>query len=67
MDKEFKAGTVFGFSLILIWLTLLTGFIMYGKIVEDEDITQPVLIPPPPLEVIEVEIEGVDYDLQSNI
>jgi hypothetical protein len=67
MDKEFKAGTAFGFGLILIWLTLLTWFIMYGKMVEGRDITQPVLLPPPPLEVIEIEVEGVDYDLQNNI
>jgi len=67
MDKLFKSGTAFGFGLILIWLTLLTGFVMYDKMAEGRDITQPVLLPPPPLEVIEVEIEGVDYDLQSNI
>ena len=67
MNKQECAGVGFGFSLVLIWLILLTGFVMYDKMVEDRDIAQPVLLPPPPLEVIEIEIEGVDYDLQSNI
>ena len=67
MDKEFKAGTTFGIGLVLIWLTLLTVFVMYGKMVEGRGITQTILLPPPPLEVIEIETEGVDYDLQSNL
>ena len=67
MNREQHAGISFGFSLILIWLILLTGFVMYDKMVKGRDVTQPVLLPPPPLEVIEIEVEGVDYDLQSNI
>lgn len=54
MDKEFKAGTAFGFGLILIWLTLLTGFIMYGKMVGGSKVNT-IILPPPPLEVIDVE------------
>lgn len=53
MNKQERAGIGFGFSLILIWLILLTGFIMYGKIIEGVKVNTIVL--PPPLEVIEVE------------
>ena len=67
MNKQERAGIGFGFTFVLIWLVLLTGFVMYGKMVEDRDVAQPVLLPPSPLEVIEIEIEGVDYDLQGNI
>lgn len=65
MNREQRAGIGFGFSLILIWLILLTGFMMYDKMVEGRGISQTIILPPPPLEVIEV--EGVDYDLQNNI
>ena len=64
MNREQHAGIGFGFSLILIWLILLTAFIMYDKIIEGRGNTQTIILPPP-LEVLEV--EGVDYDLQSNI
>lgn len=55
MNKQERAGIGFGFTLILIWLVLLTGFAMYGKMVEGRGITQTIVLPPPPLEVIEVE------------
>ena len=53
MNKQERAGIGFGFSLILIWLILLTAFVMYGKIVEGGKVNAIIL--PPPLEVIEVE------------
>ena len=53
MNKQERAGVSFGFGLILIWLVLLTGFTMYGKIVERGKVNAIIL--PPPLEVIEVE------------
>ena len=62
MNEQERAGVSFGFGLILVWLVLLTGFVMYGKMVEEVKVNTIIL--PPPLEVIEV--EGVDYDLQSN-
>ena len=63
MNKEYFDGTRFGFILVLIWLIILTGIIMHGKMVEDRDVTQPVLLPPPPLEVIEIELIGdIDYE-----
>ena len=55
MNRQEHAGIGFGFSLVLIWLILLTGFVMYGKMVEGRGITQTIVLPPPPLEVIEVE------------
>lgn len=55
MNKQERAGISFGFALVLIWLVLLTGFIMYDKMVEGRGITQTIVLPPPPLEVIEVE------------
>jgi hypothetical protein len=63
MNKQEHAGIGFGFTLVLIWLVLLTGFIMYDKMVEDREVGKTIILPPQ-LEVIE--IEGVDYDLQSN-
>ena len=63
MNEQERAGVSFGFGLILVWLVLLTGFVMYGKMVEEVKVNTIIL--PPPLEVIEV--EGVDYDLQSDI
>jgi hypothetical protein len=63
MNRQEHAGVGFGFTLVLIWLVLLTGFIMYDKMVEDREVGKTIMLPPQ-LEVIE--IEGVDYDLQSN-
>jgi len=64
MNKQECSSVGFGFWLILIWLVGLTAFVMYGKIVESRGIAQTIVLPPP-LEVIE--IEGVDYDLQSDL
>lgn len=55
MNRQERAGIGFGFTLVLIWLILLTGFVMYGKMVEDRGVTKTIFLPPPPLEVIEVE------------
>jgi hypothetical protein len=56
MNKQERSGISFGFSLVLIWLILLTGFIMYDKIIEDRGVVKTIFLPPPPqLEVIEVE------------
>ena len=56
MNRQEHAGIGFGFSLVLIWLILLTGFVMYDKMIEDRGITKTIFLPPPPqLEVIEVE------------
>ena len=55
MNKQERSGISFGFSLVLIWLILLTGFVMYDKMIEGRGITQTIVLPPPPLEVIEVE------------
>lgn len=65
MNKQERAGISFGFVLILIWLAGLTAFAIHDKIKEGQGVTQTIILPPPPLEVIE--IEGVDYDLQGNI
>lgn len=54
MNRQERSGVGFGFSLVLIWLILLTGFVMYGKIVEGRGVTRTIVLPPP-LEVIEVE------------
>lgn len=64
MNKQEYSGISFGFSLVLIWLILLTGFVMYDKMVEGREVSKTIILPPQ-LEVIET--EGVDYDLQSNI
>ena len=55
MNKQERSGVSFGFGLVLIWLILLTRFVMYGKIVEGQGVTRTIVLPPPPLEVIEVE------------
>lgn len=56
MNRQERVGIRFGFTLVLIWLTLLTGFVMYDKMVEDRGVAQTIVLPPsPPLEVIEVE------------
>lgn len=64
MNKQEYAGISFGYGLVLIWLILLTGFIIYGKIVEGREVSRTIILPPQ-LEIIEV--EGVDYDLQNNL
>lgn len=51
--------------IIFIWLFVLTGLIAYDKININQKVKTIIL--PPPLEVLEVEKEGVVYDLQSNI
>lgn len=60
MNKQEHAGVSFGFGLILIWLILLTGFVMYGKMKEGREVNRTIILPPQ-LEVIEV--EGVDYEI----
>jgi hypothetical protein len=56
MNRQEHAGVGFGFTLVLIWLVLLTGFVMYDKIIEDRGVVKTIFLPPPPqLEVIEVE------------
>lgn len=45
--KEHEA-IKFGFKLILIWLLLLTGFVMYDKMsIGNGGISQTILLPPP--------------------
>ena len=51
--------------IIFIWLFILTGLIVCDKININRKVKTIIL--PPPLEVLEVEKEGVVYDLQSNI
>ena len=51
--------------IIFIWLFILTGLIVCDKINTNRKVKTIIL--PPPLEVLEVEKEGVVYDLQSNI
>lgn len=63
MNKQERSGVSFGFWLILIWLVGLTAFTIHDKIIEGKEVTKTIILPPP-LEVIE--IEGADYDLQSN-
>jgi hypothetical protein len=53
MNRQELAGIRFGFGLILVWLILLTGFVMYDKI--KEEVKVDTIIIPPQLEVIEVE------------
>ena len=62
MNRQEHAGIGFGFGLILIWLVGLTAVTIHDKMVEEVKVNTIIL--PPQLEVIEV--EGVDYDLQSN-
>jgi hypothetical protein len=54
MNRQEHAGVGFGFTLVLIWLVLLTGFIMYDKMVEDREVGKTIMLPPQ-LEVIEIE------------
>ena len=63
MNRQERSGVRFGFGLVLIWLAALTTFTVYDKI--KEEVKVDTIILPPQFEVIEV--EGVDYDLQSNI
>jgi hypothetical protein len=51
--------------IIFIWLFILTGLMVCDKININRKVKTIIL--PPPLEVLEVEKEGVVYDLQSNI
>ena len=64
MSKQERSSIGFGFWLILIWLVGLTAFTIHDKMIEGKEVTRTIILPPP-LEVIEVEVEGVDYDLQS--
>ena len=59
-QTDFINGTRFGFGLILIWLTLLTGWLMYDKMNVGEKINK-VMILPPPVEVLE-DIGGDTWD-----
>lgn len=61
MTKQECSSVGFGFWLILIWLVGLTAFTIHDKMIEEVKVNTIIL--PPQLEVIEV--EGVDYDLQS--
>ncbi len=55
MDGQDYNGIKFGFSLVLIWLTLLTGFVMYDKMSIGRGVEN-IIIPPPILEPIEMEV-----------
>lgn len=60
MNKEQYEAVKFGFILILIWLTLLTGCQIYDKIFVGGRL---IILPPPAvqLEPLEVEMGGL-YD-----
>lgn len=58
MNKKDLNGIRFGFILILIWLVLLTGFIIYDKINSSKvQIKETIVLPP------EIELIGdIDYE-----
>ena len=55
MNSQERNGIKFGFSLVLIWLTLLTGFVMYDKMSIVRGVRN-VILPPPILEPVEMEV-----------
>ena len=60
MSKIRYEGVSFGFKILLIWLTILTGYIMYDKIISVNKIHETIVLPP------QIEIIGdIDYDLNE--
>ena len=55
MNRQDCNGIKFGFSLVLIWLTLLTGFVMYDKMSIAQGVRN-IILPPPILEPVEMEV-----------
>lgn len=47
-----QEGIRFGFITILIWLTILTGYLIYDKIYTGGVLTRTILVPPPQVEII---------------
>lgn len=56
MNRQEYNGIRFGFSLVLIWLALLTMFFMYDKMSIAQGVRN-IILPPPILEPIEVDVE----------
>ena len=44
-------GISFGFVLVLTWLLLLTGYLLYDKMISVNEVRQTILVPPQ-LEII---------------
>ena len=57
MSKREYEGTAFGFIFVVIWLLLLTGFVMYDRMNANEGLKK-VIVLPPPIEVI----DGYNFD-----
>ena len=58
MNKEYFNGTRFGFILILIWLALLTGFMIYDKMDSSKVQIRETIVLPPEIEAI----GDIDYE-----
>lgn len=55
MNKLDYEGIKFGFTFVIIWLLLLTGYTMYDKMsVGNTGFSQTILLPPPSLPELEV-------------
>lgn len=57
-QKEYR-GIAFGFSIILFWLIVLTGILIYSIIDLKEQQVSPAIISPPTLEILEVDVEPI--------
>lgn len=58
MHKEQYKGIRFGFITIIIWLLLLTSYLVYAKMNIGDRINK-VIILPPPIESLDI-VEGLD-------
>jgi len=47
-----QEGIRFGFVIILIWLLLLTGYLIYDKMFIGGVFTRTILVPPPQIGII---------------
>ena len=59
MNREEQKAIKFGFKIMLIWLTILTGIIMYDKMSIGSKINQTILLPPP-IQEMEVYDYGIN-------
>ena len=61
MNTKDRQGLSFGFGLILIWLTLLTGYLVYDKMYSGDGFTQTIILPP------QVQLEPVEFDIIEGV
>lgn len=59
MNKLQREGIKFGFTLILIWLLGLTGYLLYDKMNTGSKEVGNTLILPPEIEILEVDVAPI--------